>query len=133
VVAFCYAYHADLDLLGHVYGPGSLPWRLQLAHIDRLAAGIADGLPAGGQLVVTADHGMVTVPEQNRLDFDTKPVLQADQDVDDARKLIPDLVVIRGLLLEHPTGTLITTVGTKDVEVRCLVPMLVWGACERRR
>ncbi|WP_309116214.1 alkaline phosphatase family protein [Saccharothrix sp.] len=25
--AFCYAYHADLDTLGHVYGPGSDPWR----------------------------------------------------------------------------------------------------------
>ena len=75
--AFCYAYHGDLDLLGHVYGVGSLPWRLQLNHIDRLAAAIADGLPPGGQLVVTADHGMVTVPEQGRLDFDTEPTLQA--------------------------------------------------------
>ncbi|MGQ0774961.1 MAG: alkaline phosphatase family protein, partial [Pseudonocardiales bacterium] len=75
--AFCYAYHGDLDLLGHVYGVGSLPWRLQLAHIDRLAAVIAEGLPPGGQLVVTADHGMVTVPEQGRLDFDTEPALQA--------------------------------------------------------
>lgn len=75
--AFCYAYHGDLDLLGHVYGVGSLPWRLQLNHIDRLAAAIADGLPPGGQLVVTADHGMVTVPEQGRLDFDTEPALQA--------------------------------------------------------
>ena len=27
---FCYAYRGDLDLLGHVHGPGSLPWRLQL-------------------------------------------------------------------------------------------------------
>lgn len=75
--ALCYAYHGDLDLLGHVYGAGSLPWRLQLAHIDRLAATIADGLPSGGRLVVTADHGMVTVPEQGRLDFDTEPALQA--------------------------------------------------------
>jgi predicted AlkP superfamily pyrophosphatase or phosphodiesterase len=74
---FCYAYHGDLDLLGHLYGVGSLPWRLQLNHIDRLAAAIAEGLPPGSQLVVTADHGMVTVPEQSRLDFDTEPALQA--------------------------------------------------------
>ncbi|MGH3962548.1 MAG: alkaline phosphatase family protein [Pseudonocardiaceae bacterium] len=75
--AFCYVYHGDLDLLGHRYGVGSLPWRLQLAHVDRLAAAIAERLPPGAQLVVTADHGMVTVPEQSRLDFDTEPALQA--------------------------------------------------------
>jgi Type I phosphodiesterase / nucleotide pyrophosphatase len=74
---FCYAYHGDLDLLGHVYGVGSLPWRLQLGHVDRLAATIADGLPPGTQLVIIADHGMVTVPESSRLDFDTEPALQA--------------------------------------------------------
>jgi len=74
---FCYAYHGDLDLLGHLYGVGSLPWRLQLSHVDRLAAAIAEGLPPGVQLVVIADHGMVTVPEQSRLDFDTVPALQA--------------------------------------------------------
>ncbi|MBV8542747.1 MAG: alkaline phosphatase family protein [Pseudonocardiales bacterium] len=75
--SLCYAYHGDLDLLGHVYGVGSLPWRLQLAHVDRLAAGIAEGLPSGAHLVVIADHGMVTVPEEGRLDFDTEPALRA--------------------------------------------------------
>ncbi|MGH3754011.1 MAG: alkaline phosphatase family protein [Pseudonocardiaceae bacterium] len=75
--ALCYAYHGDLDLLGHVYGVGSLPWRLQLNHIDRLASMIAERLPPDGRLVVTADHGMVTVPEQSRIDFDTEPALQA--------------------------------------------------------
>lgn len=75
--SLCYAYHGDLDRLGHVYGVGSLPWRLQLAHIDRLASAIAEGLPSGAQLVVIADHGMVTVPEEGRLDFDTEPALRA--------------------------------------------------------
>jgi predicted AlkP superfamily pyrophosphatase or phosphodiesterase len=75
--SLCYAYHGDLDLLGHVSGVGSLAWRLQLTHVDRLAAAIAEGLPPGAQLVVIADHGMVTVPEEGRLDFDTEPSLQA--------------------------------------------------------
>lgn len=74
---FCYGYHADLDALGHLYGPGSLPWRLQLTAIDRVAALVAEGLPADGLLVVTADHGMVTVPEADRIDADTDPVLRA--------------------------------------------------------
>ncbi|MGH3887677.1 MAG: alkaline phosphatase family protein [Pseudonocardiaceae bacterium] len=73
----CYAYHADLDVLGHRYGPGSDPWRFQLAHIDRLAAAIAEGLPRGSLLVVTADHGMVAVGPGDRIDFDAQPQLQA--------------------------------------------------------
>jgi predicted AlkP superfamily pyrophosphatase or phosphodiesterase len=73
---FTYAYHADLDVLGHVYGPGSDPWRNQLAFIDRLAEILSGGLPRGAMLAVTADHGMVTVGENDRIDFDTEPVLQ---------------------------------------------------------
>ena len=60
--ALSYVYHGDLDLLGHVYGSGSEPWRLQLSHVDRLAQAIADRLPPGAALVVTADHGMVRTP-----------------------------------------------------------------------
>ncbi|MBP2476657.1 hypothetical protein JOF53_005529 [Crossiella equi] len=73
----CYAYHAELDLLGHVYGPGSTAWRFQLRQVDRLAATIADRLPGGGLLAVTADHGMVHVPEEDRIDYDRTPALQA--------------------------------------------------------
>ena len=36
----CYGYHADLDLLGHLYGPGSQPWRMQLRQVDRLVESI---------------------------------------------------------------------------------------------
>jgi hypothetical protein len=73
---FCYAYIGDLDVLGHVYGPSSDPWHYQLAHVDHLAATIADRLPRGGMLVVTADHGMVEVPHEDRVDVDDEPLLQ---------------------------------------------------------
>jgi hypothetical protein len=72
----CYTYHADLDAIGHIYGPGSDPWRWQLAFVDRLAAAIAENLPRGGTLLVTADHGMVTTDVPNRIDFDTDATLQ---------------------------------------------------------
>ncbi|MEJ2853680.1 MULTISPECIES: alkaline phosphatase family protein [unclassified Saccharothrix] len=72
--AFCYTYHADLDTLGHVYGPGSEPWRHQLRFVDRLAELLAGNLPPGGALVVTADHGMVEAGD--RIDFDTEPALR---------------------------------------------------------
>ena len=73
---FVYGYHADLDALGHVYGPGSLAWRLQLSTIDRVAALVAEALPPDGLLVVTADHGMVSVPETARIDADSEQVLR---------------------------------------------------------
>ncbi|MEV0890765.1 nucleotide pyrophosphatase/phosphodiesterase family protein [Promicromonospora sp. NPDC050262] len=72
----CYAYHADLDGLGHGYGPGSDAWCYQLSVIDHVAATIANGLPRDAMLVITADHGMVTAGEQDRIDFDTEPDLR---------------------------------------------------------
>ena len=69
----CYAYHADLDALGHEHGPGSLPWRLQLAAVDRLAALIAENLPSDAVLAVTGDHGMMTVDRKVDIDDDAGP------------------------------------------------------------
>jgi predicted AlkP superfamily pyrophosphatase or phosphodiesterase len=74
---FCYAYHSDLDLLGHVFGPGTKAWRFQLRQVDLLAASIAAELPSDGMLVITADHGMVHVPEEDRVDFDNNADLRA--------------------------------------------------------
>jgi predicted AlkP superfamily pyrophosphatase or phosphodiesterase len=74
--AFCYTYHGDLDVLGHVYGPSSDPWRHHLAYVDHLAARIADGLPRGSMLVITADHGMVEIAADDRVDLDSEPLLR---------------------------------------------------------
>ncbi|CAM3320573.1 alkaline phosphatase family protein [Kibdelosporangium persicum] len=74
---FCYAYHSELDLLGHVFGPGSMAWRFQLRQVDRLAETIAGELPPDGLLVVTADHGMVAAPEEDRIDFDSAEDLRS--------------------------------------------------------
>lgn len=63
-----YAYHGDLDLTGHARGPSSAAWRAELAHVDLLVAQIVAGLPAGGALIVTADHGMVEVADPVDLD-----------------------------------------------------------------
>lgn len=70
----CYGYHADLDALGHLHGPGSLAWRLQLGQVDRLVERIVAHLPPDAVLAVTGDHGMVTV--DRTFDADTDPVLQ---------------------------------------------------------
>ncbi|MBI5339390.1 MAG: alkaline phosphatase family protein [Mycolicibacterium rufum] len=71
---FCYAYHADLDLVGHLHGPGSEAWRMQLRQVDLLVESIADALPRGGLLAVVADHGMVALGE-DVVDADAEPRL----------------------------------------------------------
>jgi predicted AlkP superfamily pyrophosphatase or phosphodiesterase len=67
---FCYAYHSELDLLGHIYGPGSPAWRMQLRQVDRLVESVVEGLPPGGMLAVVGDHGMVAVAAEEIVDID---------------------------------------------------------------
>jgi len=75
--ALCYAYHGQLDHLGHLHGPGSLPWRMQLRQIDQLVASLTENLPTGAVLAVTADHGMVELEPASTLDYDREPDLQS--------------------------------------------------------
>ncbi|MPQ97706.1 alkaline phosphatase family protein [Modestobacter sp. I12A-02628] len=70
-----YGYHAELDLTGHVRGVGSDSWRNQLSVVDRMVEQLVAGLPADGALLVTADHGMIDVGPDTRLDVDTHPDL----------------------------------------------------------
>ena len=72
-----YAYYGHLDGTGHRSGCASLAWRLQLAHVDRMARQLAELLPPGGVLLVTADHGMVDVPVTGRVDLAVEPDLRA--------------------------------------------------------
>jgi len=72
-----YVYHPDLDKTGHVRGTASDAWRLQLAHVDRLAAHLADRLPRDAVLLVTGDHGMVDLRPEQRVDLADQPELAA--------------------------------------------------------
>jgi hypothetical protein len=72
---FCYGYHGELDLLGHIYGPGSPAWRMQLRQIDRLVESVVEGLPPGGLLAVVADHGMVAIDASEVVDIDDSDAL----------------------------------------------------------
>lgn len=76
-----YAYHSDLDTLGHLYGPGSPAWRWQLRQLDALVAMVLDALPPGTLLAVTGDHGMITAGR----------VVDADDD-----SVLPDGVALLG-------------------------------------
>jgi hypothetical protein len=70
-----YGYTADLDLTGHVRGVDSKSWRHQLGVVDRMVEQLAAGLPDDAVLLVTADHGMVDVPDHTRLDIGEEPGL----------------------------------------------------------
>jgi len=72
-----YCYTPDLDTTGHVRGVDSEAWRIALTLVDRHAEELAARLPDGTVLHVTADHGMVDVGEDDKLDLDARPDLLA--------------------------------------------------------
>jgi hypothetical protein len=76
-VATMRVYHGDLDGTGHVFGVASDAWYNHLAHVDKLAEQLASALPSGACLYVTADHGMVDVNPEDKLDIDAIPQLRA--------------------------------------------------------
>lgn len=66
-------YHGQLDGTGHAFGCLSDAWRFHLGHVDKLAEQLASALPPGAALYVTADHGMVDVGADERIDAEATP------------------------------------------------------------
>jgi hypothetical protein len=74
--ALVYAYYSDLDSTGHRCGCMSDAWTYQLAHVDLFVEQLASALPPDAVLLVTADHGMVDVSWEARIDADADLALQ---------------------------------------------------------
>ena len=72
-----YGYTAELDTAAHLFGIGSAPWNLAAGRIDTQLAQLVEALPPNAALMVTADHGGLNVPPQDRVDLDTDPRLGA--------------------------------------------------------
>ncbi|WP_370289803.1 alkaline phosphatase family protein [Nocardioides sp.] len=72
-----YVYDGDLDWTGHRWGVASSPWLQQLAMIDHEAEQLREALPADRRLLVIADHGMVDVPADTRVDVAAVPELRS--------------------------------------------------------
>jgi Type I phosphodiesterase / nucleotide pyrophosphatase len=70
-----YLYEGRLDSTGHRAGCRSSDWRDQLVMIDAFAEELRAALPATAVLVVTADHGMVDIAFEQRLQVDHHPNL----------------------------------------------------------
>ena len=73
-----YVYWPDLDKAGHVHGVASAAYGAALARVDRLVAGLRDLVADDVALLVTADHGMLDVPDDHRVDLETRPALRRD-------------------------------------------------------
>jgi hypothetical protein len=72
-----YLYYRDLDFTGHHSGVDSDGWREQLAYVDSLVRWLAERLPPDCALYVTADHGMIDIPDDRKIDVDTDWELRA--------------------------------------------------------
>lgn len=73
--SLAYVYWGELDKCGHVHGVASERWREELASVDAFVEQLLARLPKDCRVVLTADHGMVDVPVESRIDLDAVPVL----------------------------------------------------------
>ena len=71
-----YLYWGEVDKIGHVHGCESWQWGEELAAADAELDRLAHSLPPGTALHITADHGMVDVPEEGMLDAAAEPLLR---------------------------------------------------------
>ncbi len=62
-----YVYIPELDSAGHAHGAASEQWLHRLEELDAALAPVERLLPADAGLLLTADHGMLDVPEHRRL------------------------------------------------------------------
>ncbi|MGO9034210.1 alkaline phosphatase family protein [Mycobacterium sp.] len=72
-----YAYTAELDTAAHLFGIGSPEWHAAAAHVDALLTRLVEALPSDAALLITADHGGLNVPADERIDLDADSRLSA--------------------------------------------------------
>ena len=72
-----YAYIADLDTAAHVFGVASPEWHAAAVRVDALLTRLVEALPSDAALLITADHGGLNVPADQRIDLDADPRLSA--------------------------------------------------------
>ena len=72
-----YAYTAAIDTAAHLFGVGSPEWHAAGGYVDALLTRLLETLPPDAALLITADHGGLNVPPDERIDLDTDPQLSA--------------------------------------------------------
>jgi len=64
-----YLYWGDVDTVGHVHGCTSFEWGEEVERVDAALRRLAALVPDDTAIHVTADHGMVEVPFDRRIDL----------------------------------------------------------------
>jgi Type I phosphodiesterase / nucleotide pyrophosphatase len=72
-----YAYERELDHCGHVHGCSSATWLEKVARIDVMCERLRAALPPQVALIITADHGMIDIPADQRIVAEDDPALMA--------------------------------------------------------
>ncbi|WP_018156032.1 alkaline phosphatase family protein [Demetria terragena] len=72
-----YLYWGELDRTGHVHGCTSAAWCTELEHVDAEMRRLAGSLPRGCSFTLVADHGMVDIPRDGRVDVAADPELDS--------------------------------------------------------
>jgi hypothetical protein len=73
--ALVYLYIPELDIAAHAVGWESDRWLAHLEEVDAGLARLAQRMPADVGLLVTADHGVIDVPERRHVFIDRSPAL----------------------------------------------------------
>ena len=72
-----YFYWDELDKTGHKAGWRSDDWLRSLEELDSALKRLVTKLPANTRVILTADHGMVDVAPEHRVDYSAVPELMA--------------------------------------------------------
>jgi len=70
-----YVYVPELDQAAHAEGWRSAAWISALEELDRAVDAVLPALAPGVGMLLTADHGVLDVPESGRIMFDSDPAL----------------------------------------------------------
>ncbi len=73
--ALVYLYIPELDQISHAHGWESDRWTAALEQVDAAVAAFTKRMPRGAGLLVTADHGVLDVPEHRHVHIDAHPGL----------------------------------------------------------
>lgn len=73
--AIVYLYVPELDATAHATGVGSREWTERLEELDSMVAGLTRDLGAREGLLLTADHGVLDVPETSHVLIDSDAAL----------------------------------------------------------
>lgn len=76
-----YGYESRLDHTGHGHGVDSQQWRDALSEVDQVLVELRRELDPDTVLLVTADHGMIDLGQQDRFDVQEHPELLEDVSV----------------------------------------------------